>query len=408
MLLEATARASVRPVQFFDLPTLKVPTKLRNVTFDVTSWCNLMCIGCSRTRAVNEGKWVDGHMTKETFQKIIDNLPPMAVAILQGVGEPTLNPEFLDICRIAHASGKTDSINFHTNGITRDAEYYVEVAKYVDNITVSVDSLNKFYTDQVRQGTKLEKLVRCLKGLSDKGIRVSINMVVSRTNILDVVSTLGILNSIGPYNVNLQQFMGPEHGVMSKEDNDRLHKAIEQLLPYIPNINFPFLQFGNPTPPPAAEIVAPTPIDIIVTEPAVEAPACPSTGQTICNMGAPALSPFITRDGFITPCCLSEDPSKFGYSNLTERSFAEIWESDVVRRYMHRFIEKSDFICDGCYNRQRDLLSTDDGPADVTEAVEKVLHPAVDFANMLGDFEQAARFQSQFRSAFAALDNKQR
>jgi MoaA/NifB/PqqE/SkfB family radical SAM enzyme len=380
---------------FFDLPVFKVPTKLSSVTFAVTSWCNLKCIGCERTRAVNAGTWVDGHMTKEIFKKVLDNLPPISVALLQGVGEPTLNPDFLDICKLARGSGKIDSIAFHTNGITRDAEFLVEVSKYADNIIVSVDSLNKYYTDQVRQGTNVEKLIRCLRGLTERNVRVSINMVVSRTNMVDVVSTLGILNKIGPFVVNLQPFEGPEHGMLTVEDNNRLRKSIEQLLPYIPNIQFP----ANPPP----HSPQPIPDALAAAKVEIETPGCKSKGQSLCWLGAPALSPYITRDGFITPCCRTEDPGKLGYSDLTQQSFAEMWQSEFMRRYVHNFIEKGDWICTGCTNNGRELFSTNDGPGDVAEAVEKVLKPAVNFANLIGDDEQAAQFHHQFARAVDAI-----
>jgi hypothetical protein len=166
-----------------------------------------------------------------------------------------------------------------------------------------------------------------------------------------------------------------------------VHRVIEQLLPYLPNIRLPFADAS------VSQIAEP------------ETRSCPWTAKgdsALCFLSSPALSPYIDQEGFLTPCCRTDDISKFGHANIAERPFAEIWQSDAVRRYVHDFIEKGDAICAICDNRRRGLFSTPTGPADVEEAIEKVLIPAVNFALALDDEEQAAEFREQFaRSANA-------
>ena len=73
----------------------KVPERLRRLQIEVTTLCNLFCQECSRTVGVQAGTWTDKHLSLENFQKLIENSPPAEVLVLQGVGEPTLNPELL-------------------------------------------------------------------------------------------------------------------------------------------------------------------------------------------------------------------------------------------------------------------------------------------------------------------------
>lgn len=52
------------------------PERLRRVTVEVTTWCNLECPGCLRTQGFAAGSWHNRHMSVETFAQVVDICRP--------------------------------------------------------------------------------------------------------------------------------------------------------------------------------------------------------------------------------------------------------------------------------------------------------------------------------------------
>lgn len=356
-------------------PALKPPARLAIVTFAVTTDCNLLCKGCGRTKDVAKGIWKNEHMRASDFEKIIEHLPPMGTAMLQGIGEPTLNPDFFDICRIAKQSGKAGTITFHTNGITRDPEFFASIAGFVDQYAVSVDTLNEAYIDNTRTGTPVRKLHQRLIEMKRLGLNFRINMVASRYNFHDIPSTLKILNDVGDMTVHIQPLESEDaddYGVLPDDEIVLLRALLEAYQHYLPRLRVVFPQTGREG----------------------------KDDRTFCNAGAPAFAPYVLPQGFITPCCRSNDPSMFGYGNLVDQSFEQIWNSAATRDYLHRFIVAGDTMCDGCYESQRSVPSEELRRSDPDARAKNTLLPAVNFALTLGDAESAARMCSEFLTTF--------
>ena len=75
---------------------------LESVQIEITTWCNLGCQQCGRTKAIAAGTWTNSHIPLERYATIIAKLPRAYRVILQGVGEPTLHPHFLDLVTKDH------------------------------------------------------------------------------------------------------------------------------------------------------------------------------------------------------------------------------------------------------------------------------------------------------------------
>lgn len=352
-------------------PALKTPPYWLAVNFEVTSACNLKCAGCARTLEIDKHNWTSRHMTMAQFTKLVEHVPPTRTAVMQGIGEPTLNPHFLDFLRLARESGKFYELLFFTNALVRDVDYYAEASKYVDHFIISIDTLNPHFVEATCAGTDTEKLKDMVARLLARGLKFEISMVVSTFNAADVPSTLKILNDIGPLLVRFQLFeSAPEdrpEGVLTRTEYVLLQEAVEKFRPFLPNI----------TP-----IFAPLP-DATVNN------------QFFCGVGAPALAPFISSRGYLTPCCRILDPEVWDKASLVENTFQEIWESQTVRDYVHRFMEKGDKACAGCYQNRRDPLSEEEA-ADFFQATERILVPAVNFAMRLQQPEEARSLALSF------------
>lgn len=358
---------------YFDPPpALKAPTGMASIHFEVTSACNLQCVGCGRTTKTAKGTWVNKHMAKADFAKIIEHLPPVGTATLQGIGEPTINPDFIDMLRMARESGKFREIVFVTNALVRDADYYVEASKYADHFIVSVDTLNPHYVAGTRAGTDTEKLKEMIGGLLARKLNFQINMVVSRYNVADVPSSLKILNDLGPLMVRFIAFESVDGNLpdypLSEDEYRTLGEVLEKLKIFLPNLTWAF-----------------SPITEVEPD-----------NRSLCGVGAPALAPYVTAQGHVTPCCRINSASPWEKASLIEHSFAEIWASPVVRRYVHHFMEKGDPRCAGCPQSGRVPVTEEQSESDFHLSLERILVPSVNFLLRLNQREEAVVLTRSF------------
>ncbi len=361
--------------ELFSIPELNVPKKLSVVSFSVTTYCNLSCKGCGRSIDISNGVHHDEHMSAANFEKILDHLPPMGLAVLQGLGEPTLNPEFIEICKIAKESGKIDKIMFHTNAVTRGVKFLAKITDFVNWFAVSVDTLNDDFVDQTRTGTSVSKLKRRLHEMKDAGLNFVINMVASRYNYHDIPSTLKILNDIGCFNVNIQLLESNDlndPGVLSNSEVNALRIILQIYQSSLPRLTVSLPQRGREV----------------------------RNDHHFCNVGAPIFAPNVLASGFLTLCCRSTDSAKFGKMNLIDQSFEEIWNSTAIRRYLRDFIVKGDKMCDGCQHYNRSVISTDLMKSDPDERAKNTLLPAINMADSIGDTPAALKFVNEFLQTY--------
>ena len=263
-------------------------------------------------------------MPKETFARILDNLPPSELGILQGVGEPTLHPDYAELCRIATRSGKFDALYMNTNALARDPDLHVELKEAgLTGFYVSVDSLTPEVAARVRAGTDTEKLAGRLRRLRDLGLPVAVALVVSRANLHDITATLRALRDIGVTSVNIGRLIGFEGGLepLDRAERRALAGILDEVRRDCPDM--PISYFDEP------ERIAPYCV-------------------------APWLDPAVNVDGYLTPCCVNFDPSVFGGIDLARVSFAEAWNSAAVQDFLRAYIAEKPSFCTNCIADNRD------------------------------------------------------
>lgn len=297
------------------------------VVVEVTTWCNLRCPGCNRTIQENRGTWQNKHMSLEDFRLIVTNLPYADQIVLHGIGEPTMNPSYLDIIRAARHSGKFKNIVCITNALARDVQFYEEmISAGMSSFTVSVDSLTQTIADKTRTGTQVDKLIERLAAFKERDLPFSVTMVASRINQDDLTRTLSKLDELGVDTVHVQpyiEFDEYEYALNTDEITRTVHFIREaQRGLRRTRVNMPLL----------TAMVEPT-----------QHSHCPS----------PWLEPGITVDGFLTPCCVKMDASVLGFLDMKAMSFAQAQESTAFRRFLSSYYDSAPDFCKGCFNNHR-------------------------------------------------------
>lgn len=296
----------------------EVPSKLKMIVVDITTYCGLKCAGCVRTVVSEAGIWKNQHIDVGNFQKLVDKLPASELFIPQGIGEPTMHPNILELIKIASDAGKFDRIEINTNALVRSTEFYAQLFDAgLSGLTVSVDSLDNGIINIVRNGTELPKLEQRLREFSrlfpDK---VGVRITVSQWNLNDLPNLLKKLNEIGKFHVWLQPFfnMGNAEGVLEPGQARDLIAGLSQLQSRFQDLTI------------TAEPMEPS--------------------ESICK--SPWHSPGIRVDGVVKPCCMIfyQEPIEFG--NAFEEPFQKIWQSPQIEEFRLNFIKKSPNCCARC------------------------------------------------------------
>jgi MoaA/NifB/PqqE/SkfB family radical SAM enzyme len=307
------------------------PERLFTLIVETTTLCSLHCAGCGRTIDRALGKWIDRHMSASRFQRIVDHSPPAEHICVQGVGEPTLNPELMEIVAIARRSEKYKHIFMSTHGLARNADYYQKLIDAgLSFFNVSVDSFNPKNAERLRAGTDVVKLKKRIRRFAEKRLCFGINITVSKHNITEVPETLEILNKIAEthrFHVGMHDFIyvkdrpGPDYSswVIDNADIRWIKRALPEWSSRFPNID-------------------------IAYDAGYDGSA--DTPTRVCD--APRTEPWVGVDGMWGVCCYSANTGALGFTSIENLPFDEAWRSEKAQRFLERYASESPRFCDSC------------------------------------------------------------
>ncbi len=312
---------------------LDPPEQLRRLQIEVTTYCNLFCQECSRTVGLNAGQWVDSHLSQAKFERLIEHSFPAEILVLQGIGEPTLNPDLIGMVRYAKESGRFKHLTLNTNAVTRTPEYFAELRDAgLSYVCVSVDSMNPIIAERCRSGTKLEKMKSMLWDIYRTYGVIVISMVASKLNWFDIPNTLAELDAMGRELFPGKQFTVEIQPVISYQadgSNAPTSTLNGRELALLRDILFRM----------RSEIPH---IRLVLNTATIE------EHDGVKRCARPVFSPYITVDGYMTPCCTTFDTSIYQHTNILFTPMEEAWVSPPVRDWLRNYLMNGDKMCEGC------------------------------------------------------------
>ncbi|MBI1852231.1 MAG: radical SAM protein [Planctomycetes bacterium] len=134
---------------------------------EICNICNIACRMCALTLDPQfKSTGVSRRMMKfETVEKMADFWPTISKCYLMGLGEPTLNPDFVRI--VEYLKGFGIALSFNTNGMLVDdamARKFVSIG--VDSITFSIDGATAKTYNYIRVGSDFDTMIANVRRLS--------------------------------------------------------------------------------------------------------------------------------------------------------------------------------------------------------------------------------------------------
>jgi len=170
------------------------PTKL---FVETTTRCNLNCFMCVKQ---NRGSDVrEGDFSPELFTRLETALPHVEALILNGIGEPLLNPHLESfIHRAKKLMPASGWIGFQSNGLLMTKLRAISLVNAgLDKVCISIDAISPEQFRKMREGGEVDAVDMALSALNSArtlcnrpDVKIGIEFVAMRSNISGLPETL--------------------------------------------------------------------------------------------------------------------------------------------------------------------------------------------------------------------------
>lgn len=181
--------------EFISYKPFQKKEKVMTAYIHLTNQCNLHCVGCysfddKRNRAEDMGYEEICVAIKKLADIGIENL------VFSG-GEPLLRKDITEIVRYAKIECQLRNIVLITNGTIYNKEKLANISKYVDTVSVSVDSYAEDCPAFIRDEGIFNRIVRTIEFLKESGSKVNILPTVHHLNANKLSEYVKLANQLG-------------------------------------------------------------------------------------------------------------------------------------------------------------------------------------------------------------------
>lgn len=198
------------------------PNLPRHLQIEIITRCNLECVMCPRTVALERAQsstqkkaW-QRQMSIENFRQIIDGIPNIQTLSLHGIGEPLMHPHIFEMVEIASSAGI--AVRFTTNAtLLNPAKSKRLLNAGLNRIIFSLDGATPETYEKIRIGAKFDDVIKKInwfmsqrKKLNQKNPIVDVNMVVTRRNCFEAEKMIELCAELGADGLILSPVQPPE------------------------------------------------------------------------------------------------------------------------------------------------------------------------------------------------------
>ena len=284
-------------------------TKLQ---IEPTTRCNYKCVFCTRS---GYSRSRIGDMSLESFKEIIHQfLPDLKYVKVQGMGEPMLCPQLREM--LAYAKG----VLLRTEVITNGSVFNKEIAEAIDILGISMSAGEATAYKKITGSDNFEEVLKNAYEYVGAIPFVWFNFVLTKNNLdqLEKLVDLALTYAIRYINVQPAQCW-----LTSQEKGYKKHKAFSPTEEVLPQIKRKAFEKG-------------VTLHIVEYE-----------NRISCDF--PATMPFVTWDGYLTPCCLRPNKDIFNFGNLLTEGLEAILRGEKYQSFVTS-LKEGNFpaLCKGC------------------------------------------------------------
>ncbi|UCF90474.1 MAG: mycofactocin radical SAM maturase [Desulfobacterales bacterium] len=192
-----------------------------NVTWEITSRCNLQCDHCLS----DSGAAASGELAERECLKLVEKLAGLKVFQINiGGGEPFIKDDFLHLLEYSHEKGLVTCVS--TNGVLIDNDLARRLARLkMLYLQVSLDGATADVNDRIRGKGTYPRILEAASCLARNQVPFSINTVLTRLNYLQLDDLRKLAGHYGA-DLRVSRFRPSGRGKASKSylgpDKDQL------------------------------------------------------------------------------------------------------------------------------------------------------------------------------------------
>jgi len=337
--------------------------RLAKLYVEITTTCNLSCQMCLQ-RVWNEPSQEMPLATFGELTRQLSELPSPPTVHLGGYGEPMAHADFLEIVRLAKASGARVEIT--TNGTLLNLNTAAALIELdLDGLVVSMDGATAQTYGQVRVNGNFEQVVENLRGLRRLKMRkggrhsnpqVSIAFVAMKNNATELARLPQLATRLGAWYIQVSNLV-PHTPEMEREIlyTKSLTACAFRASRWVADMSLPKLDLNSYTSEPLQRASSSTAslslLDVSL-----------SGRNDYCRFAHEGYAA-VRWDGQVSPCLpllhdhpvylrgRRKDVTHYALGNITQESLRAVWESPEFtgfRTRLRRFPFSPCTTCGGC------------------------------------------------------------
>ncbi len=298
--------------------------------------CNFKCSHCQVTISGKERF----ELNIKSFNKIIQQFPRLMKVKLQGMGEPFLNKELLNLIKSGEKQGVTMCVI--TNGSLCAKKASHDLLKLENSyIIFSIDGATSQVFEKIRNGSDFEKIRNNISYLTHKR---EIIREGGRSNLL--IGAWSLVNSENVKQLSQLVILASELKLdyitfllcITDWGKKQMKKDIDKIQILKPNDLVIAINQAKKT---AEKLNLP----LIISE------DIKFSNKRVCPWSW--TSTFIAANGDVVPCCIIADSEIVKMGNVFEKDFKTIWNSSSYKKFREQHIKGNipDY-CKGCYTNK--------------------------------------------------------
>lgn len=296
--------------------------------------CNANCRMCNRMLT---GR-LRGNLSFSNFVYILEQIPTVKSVLLQGVGEPLLNPYFFDMVKYC----KEKNIKVYTNtnaSLIKDDIAMNIIESQIDEVRISLDAVSSQKYEYIRRGLKFDmvreniiRLYRMKRKMRSEVPDLHFSIVGMIYNLEELPKIVEFAFKVRVSHIQLLNLFLTEDELGTKE-NSLAYNYNQNIQRILMKMKMLCDKYG-----------------IIFTGPVFD---YNETKKFVLQCKWPWKWTNITYDGYVTPCCVIDDPKVLNMGNIFKNDFREIWNNERYREFRLQFLsENIPYVCSQCLNNR--------------------------------------------------------